>query len=887
MALFTAVVLVMWTLGFFRPGSTTPQMSLSLTPEGQHQARLLTTTAEFGNVHLHVRVSHPHNYTVPPLCSLTSINETTYELQLAETSIDATASRFAFELPRDINEANSAHAVLCLADDGPHHPVHAAATLTIASDTCARAADVTDSGVPCGSGDCTRCPAQSSCSSPCECASGVCNSDNTCTATPVAEPRGASTVIVQQGKRHELKAWLPYAGTGSYARVVARVYVAASAGYDAAQLVTHSPLTDCSIVSGRWQCELAVDTARAAWITTAVPVDFVVLIQVGCGGDIPVYFRLVIDPCNGAATGDCLACKTGYRECSDIDTPDSVGCWPSPCEHYCASTSDCPAGMLCDVGAHACEACPDGYFADGVACVRCTSCTGGGLAIATACTTASDAVCTCAAGYFDDGGSGTDAPRCTPCTACTGDQYQAVACQEGGSSLVDAVCDSCAAACDGCDGPTASDCVTCAEGFYMLEGTCVRCSTCAPGSFMQAQCTATRDTTCAPCHESCGECHGNGDAACDVCAPGYAEDDGGVCRACSAECGVDSYITAECPSAAGEGSSLFQCATCRNCTAQLREWVQTCEGGNDAICGECNAGYYEDNEGTCRQCDASCVGCSGASAWACDLCAEGYFRDASGRCTRCGPACPSGSFEAHECVANGDNARDRECATCTSCGELNREPLRACSSTSDTECGLCKPSFYLDSNSTCARCSACNFNTYRVASCSATHDIVCGECDAACVGCSGPGPESCDQCAHEFFWDGSTSGQCSACSPACGPGEFEASPCISNGGGAADRQCLQCTDCAALHRSEQQPCSEAVDATCGECRPGYYEADGLCFECSTCPEDSFESSACSDTSDAVCQACDHACAGCQGAGSGACVACAEGYHRASSGNCER
>ncbi|KAM4871705.1 tumor necrosis factor receptor superfamily member 25 [Thomomys bottae] len=73
----------------------------------------------------------------------------------------------------------------------------------------------------------------------------------------------------------------------------------------------------------------------------------------------------------------------------------------------------------------------------------------------------------------------------------------------------------------------------------------------------------------------------------------------------------------------------------------------------------------------------------------------------------------------------------------------------------------------------------------------------------------------------------------------CEPGWFVdclAKPCRES----SPFHCLPCTDCEALHRHSQLPCSSR-DTECGPCLPGFYEHDGGCMSCPTnlfrsCPE---------------------------------------------------
>ncbi|XP_008565243.1 PREDICTED: tumor necrosis factor receptor superfamily member 25 [Galeopterus variegatus] len=73
----------------------------------------------------------------------------------------------------------------------------------------------------------------------------------------------------------------------------------------------------------------------------------------------------------------------------------------------------------------------------------------------------------------------------------------------------------------------------------------------------------------------------------------------------------------------------------------------------------------------------------------------------------------------------------------------------------------------------------------------------------------------------------------------CEPGRFaECSfrQCVAS----SPFRCRPCSDCGALHRHTQLPCSDR-DAACGTCLPGFYEHGGGCVSCPTstlgsCPE---------------------------------------------------
>ncbi|XP_044798882.1 tumor necrosis factor receptor superfamily member 25 isoform X3 [Bubalus bubalis] len=101
----------------------------------------------------------------------------------------------------------------------------------------------------------------------------------------------------------------------------------------------------------------------------------------------------------------------------------------------------------------------------------------------------------------------------------------------------------------------------------------------------------------------------------------------------------------------------------------------------------------------------------------------------------------------------------------------------------------------------CARCQACDELAPQMAlrNCSAVADTHCG-------------------CRPGWFMDCMVS-QCRHGSPF---------------------RCRPCTDCGALHRHTQTPCSSR-DTHCGTCLPGFYEYDKSCVSCPTstlgsCPE---------------------------------------------------
>eukprot|EP00730_Choanoeca_flexa_P000402 TRINITY_DN10185_c0_g1_i3.p1 TRINITY_DN10185_c0_g1~~TRINITY_DN10185_c0_g1_i3.p1 ORF type:complete len:371 (+),score=24.22 TRINITY_DN10185_c0_g1_i3:30-1115(+) len=160
-------------------------------------------------------------------------------------------------------------------------------------------------------------------------------------------------------------------------------------------------------------------------------------------------------------------------------------------------------------------------------------------------------------------------------------------------------CLSCDPACSNCTGPAATDCLQCADGYELLDGSCQDIDECQA---VESKCSQPDqycanepgNFACRSCHANClrGKgCKGPASAECNECAPGYERDSSGACE------DVD-----EC------ASGLKQC-----------DVGTFCQNG---------AGWSE-----CKPCHDSCgaLGCSGSTAKHCNDCDEGYqFEDGNG-----------------------------------------------------------------------------------------------------------------------------------------------------------------------------------------------------------------------------------------------------------------
>eukprot|EP00049_Salpingoeca_infusionum_P003009 m.62242 g.62242 ORF g.62242 m.62242 type:complete len:536 (+) comp11901_c0_seq1:259-1866(+) len=186
-------------------------------------------------------------------------------------------------------------------------------------------------------------------------------------------------------------------------------------------------------------------------------------------------------------------------------------------------------------------------------------------------------------------------------------------------------CEACDSACKmDCNGPGPTHCMECADGYQLLDGTCVDINECEsnpctedltvcnnlPGSFECAKCDVGCLTACtAPGLEGCTDC-----------AEGYKVPETGVGCQDIDECDAESG-TASC------AENQF----CRNTPGSFQ----------------------------CMSCSSACNGCTGTSAKDCISCADGFEERENGECVDINEcqAFPCASAEtcintdgSHECV---------------------------------------------------------------------------------------------------------------------------------------------------------------------------------------------------------------------------------------------
>ena len=261
----------------------------------------------------------------------------------------------------------------------------------------------------------------------------------------------------------------------------------------------------------------------------------------------------------------------------------------------------------------------------------------------------------------------------------------------------------CALACTACFGNSASECYSCADGWYLSGTTCLNsCPTGYWGNNVTKTCqqcfvnSGSSPYSCAACstganHDQCDSCDdgtylypSQGPGQClNPCPDGYWGDNATkICEPC--------YIDS--------GSSPFSCATCS-------------KGGNSNECDSCNDGTYlhpspgpgeclrscpkgfwgDSSTNTCEPCYTnvsepfSCATCSAGLNTNCTSCNSGSFLYPvpEGQCVR---SCPGGYW--------GDTAT-KTCKPCYSDSTSSLFSCVTCSGGSKSDCKSCRPGAYL------------------------------------------------------------------------------------------------------------------------------------------------------------------------------------------------
>ena len=419
--------------------------------------------------------------------------------------------------------------------------------------------------------------------------------------------------------------------------------------------------------------------------------------------------------------------------------------------------------------------------------------------------------------------------------------------------------------------PTVGCDYVCNAGFFMAaDRSCATCSqlVCPAGKFV-LPCNQTTDAACTACIIPTAVKSVRWTGGCAyVCASGYYAE-GALCIACN--------NAVQCPpgftqSACVAGQDI-QCVQCTNFQVGY-QWTNGC----DFVCAP---GYYQ-SDVSCIPCSTSacapgtyavacsafadtfCIGCPvpiGAYTWTdgCNFkCAQGRFLSGM-TCVPCStPVCVAGKY-ASNCTATTDSV-------CTNCVR----PLNSVGLVWTTGCQYgCNTGYYSVVGSGCLPCTAslvCAPGTYLVP-CSLYADARCAPCQGTVpagmvwtTGCS-------FACLSGFYRQNST---CKACSTNlnCAPGFF-ATACAPT----ADSVCSACG-----------PLGVGAVFTTGcdfACKTGYYTRSGACYACTVfnnCTNaPGYYLTPCTNTSNAICNACRPPTGSFTWSGGGCAFACASGF----------
>ena len=272
---------------------------------------------------------------------------------------------------------------------------------------------------------------------------------------------------------------------------------------------------------------------------------------------------------------------------------------------------------------------------------------------------------------------------------------------------------------------------------------------------------------------------------------------------------------------------------------------------------------------SCKLCHSSCATCSGPGVQECLSCAaDGRTPFLHG--TECVERCPEeGTYaeaSSRQFLASSDRSDPGlACHACDeSCGQ--------CSGPSSSQCTACGEAFpYADavpfeSGACLAGCPAGKFallgpSDEGVPRANAT----CLRCDATCEACDGGGPTGCTACrAGTVLYEGEGRLH-GSCVDDCGFGFFNKAEAVageegSGEGGSGEGGGSECEACDAACAS----CDGAGPDSCTSCS-GAVLFEGKCA--SSCPVGTFQ------TSLDVCEGCRAECATCGGPGAADCLSC--------------
>ena len=256
------------------------------------------------------------------------------------------------------------------------------------------------------------------------------------------------------------------------------------------------------------------------------------------------------------------------------------------------------------------------------------------------------------------------------------------------------------------------------------------------------------------------------------------------------------------------------------------------------------------------------------------VCADGYFGNAgAASCTRCDSSCQT---------CSGPTADD-----CTSCGvgaQLAAAVGDAC--TTNADCALLSTANSNGGVCTAGACvlSACQAGYYVSGNSCVACTAVAG-CTSA-VTCTSGSDSQCTSCAGGSYLVDSTADSCATCT-ACAAGTYQVTDCTAT----TDRVCAACT--AVTSCTSAVTCTSGGDSQCTSCASGTYLVDGTADTCASCAAacspGTYESTACTGTSNRACTACPGitgctSAVSCTSASTARCTTCVAGTYLVAGGS---
>jgi hypothetical protein len=364
------------------------------------------------------------------------------------------------------------------------------------------------------------------------------------------------------------------------------------------------------------------------------------------------------------------------------------------------------------------------------------------------------------------------------------------------------------------DGP---NCSTCDEGFYLVNGDCIKCKDgCGPKNTEETTaCTTQSDRVCSQCNLPEFSTHKN-DNGCDwTCNNGYYKE-GKICKPFNATCSNGTPVPQE--ARIQDGSNCLDCKTeyyinkedktCNICTDKCTghtEETQQCTGTTNRVCSDCpappdNGKFAEEN------------GCT----W---ICKQGFYKDGG----KCLPCTDCSTIEGNQKTQEGGNCTadaNALCEVCTLPSNSEYDTNKGCN-------WSCQEGFYKDNDECkpCTQCDKVDGNKEVENQCSANQNATCKDCVL---------PENAK-------FDNSTT-----CSWTCNSG-------YNRNGDMCEVFAKTCNNGTVV--PIQNRTSEGPNCTEAGCNEGYYYLNGECVECTKCTGATEENTPCSSTQNRVCSNC--------------------------------